>query len=222
MAFSMDLGKAALVRALASISALVLLLVLPPGRTNWLAAATFGTIAAASFAWMGHGATTPGALGTAHLAADIIHAITASVWIGALAVLLILASAAIQGNGRLEPLHAALQRFSRIGIPLVGLLLASGLVNSWVLVGPHNVERLLSSAYGQLLTVKVVLFGGMIGLAALNRNRHTPALAADLSSPRPGTSLRPLRRSVAIELALALAVLVAVAWLGTLVPTGAL
>ena len=214
----MDLGKAAVVRAMAGAVALVLLLVLLPGRTSWLVAAGFGTIAAASLAWLGHGAATDGAMGGAHLAADILHALSASVWVGALGGFLLLVNDAMRRPGGLQALHTALRRFSRIGVALVAVLVLSGLVNSWVLVGPANVGKLLTTYYGRVLLAKLALFAGMLVLAALNRNRHTPALAADLATTQEGTSLGSLRISIALEFALALGVLAAVAWFGTLPP----
>lgn len=218
VALSMDLGKAALVRALAGAGALLLIAVLAPGRTSWLVTAGFGAVAAASLAWMGHGGAGEGARGAVHLAADIVHAVAASMWVGPLVVFLLLVGEATKRKSGLE-LHAALRRFSRVGLPVVALLVLSGLVNSWMLVGPDHVGQLAAIGYGRLLLVKVALFAGMVGLAARNRNRHTPALAAGLAEEQAG-SLRPLRWSIALELALAFGVLAAVAWLGTLSPPG--
>ena len=63
----------------------------------------------------------------------------------------------------------------------------------------------------------------MLGLAAMNRFRQTPALSRDLGAGLvPLGALRALPRSVAIEIGLAALVLAIVAWLGTIVPPAAL
>jgi copper resistance protein D len=63
----------------------------------------------------------------------------------------------------------------------------------------------------------------MLGLAAMNRFRLTPALLRDLDAGAvPSGAQRALRRSIAIEAGLAASVLAIVAWLGTLVPPASL
>ena len=71
----------------------------------------------------------------------------------------------------------------------------------------------------QLLLVKIVVFFGMLALAALNRWRLTPSL--DVGTTAHGDLRRATARvkaSVAIETTLALAVVLTVSWLGTLDP----
>lgn len=213
-----DLGKAAIVRAAAALAAALLLLLLSPSRLSWLVAAVFGTIATASLAWMGHGAATEGASGQVHLASDILHALAAAVWIGALIAFFCLLAARSRSAETNEALYGALRRFSGVGSALVAVLVATGLVNSWILVGPDRMEGLWTTSYGQLLSLKLVLFVGMLGLAAANRFRLTPALARAKASASSDAALLTLRRSIALEALLGLAVLLLVAWFGTLPP----
>jgi putative copper resistance protein D len=58
----------------------------------------------------------------------------------------------------------------------------------------------------------------MLGLAASNRFRLTPALEAALGPGDPAAALSALRRSIVVEMVLMLALLGLVAWLGTLAP----
>lgn len=216
------LGRAALVRAAAAASALACLMALPAGRPLWRMTAVLGGVVAGSLAWMGHGAATEGPGHLVHLVGDILHSLAAAVWIGALAVfLLLLRPASGDDPQRLQALHGALRGFSGIGSLLVAALVASGLVNSWFLVGPQRLEGLWTVPYGQLLSVKLALFALMLGLAAANRFRLTPALGAALQGGSPVAALARLRRSVAAETATALAILALVAWLGTLAPVSA-
>lgn len=214
----MDLGKAATVRAAAALAAALLLLLLSPSRLSWLVAAVLGTIATASLAWMGHGAATEGVWGQVHLASDILHALAAAGWIGALIAFFCLLAARSRTAETNEALCEALRRFSGVGSALVAVLVATGLINSWILVGPDRVEGLWTSSYGQLLSLKLVLFVGMLGLAAANRFRLTPALARARASASSDAALQTLRRSIALEALLGLAVLLLVAWFGTLPP----
>lgn len=210
----LDLGKAAVVRASAATVALVLVVVVPPHRTNWLLAAAFGAIATASLGWMGH-AAAEGQGGAYHIAADVIHALTAAVWVGALVAFVFL----LARTPSLTVIHAALRRFSRIGLPLVLVLALTGLANGWFLVGPDNAITLAATPYGRLLLVKLTLFAAMLVLAAINRNRLTPAIESDLRSGVPNpVHLAQLRRSIAFESGLAACVLAAVAWFGILEP----
>ena len=205
----MPLGKAGLVRSIAAAGALLLLVLLPVGRGMWLSAGGLGVVAAGSLAWMGHAASES----WAHLAADIVHALAASVWIGALFAFALLTQRA-RSASHLAQLHKALVRFSALGIPLVLVLVLSGLTNSWYLVGVGNLTALPSDRYGQLLLLKLLAFGAMLVLAVLNRYRLSPAL----SGPSGGATIRRLRRSILLEGLLGVVTLALVAWLGTLEP----
>ena len=108
--------------------------------------------------------------------------------------------------------------FSAVGVSVVGVLVASGLVNTWMLVGPTGIGRILTSPYGQLLLAKLGLFGLMLALAAANRYRLTPQLDRALASNTGVHAAAPVIRSVLAETTLAFLVLVLVSWLGMLSP----
>jgi len=214
------LGKAALVRAGAAILAVVGLLATRPGRQGWLIAAALGGLATASLGWMGHGAATDGPLGQLHLASDVLHVLAGAVWIGALVGFVALLAAPDPGAHR--TLHRALRGFSGIGSVLVAVLVLTGLVNSWILVGFDHLSGLWTTPYGRLLLVKLTLVVAMLCLAVANRYRHTPALGRALAGETAAEpALRTLRRSIALETALGFAVLAVVAGLGVLPPPAA-
>lgn len=215
----MDLGKAALARAVLAVVAALFVALVPRGRSLWLGAGALGTLAAATFGWMGHGAATDGAGHTLHLVADILHAIAAAGWIGALAAFVGLVIPRRQELASLVATAEALRRFSPIGIALVATLVVTGLVNVWFLVGTM-VTMALHDPYGQLLAIKLALFAAMLALAAIHRQRSVPTLAARISARMlpEGDALASLRRSIVAEALLGFAVLVLVAWFGTLPP----
>ncbi|WP_309646539.1 copper homeostasis membrane protein CopD [Phenylobacterium sp.] len=215
----MDLGKAAVVRAAAALLAVFCLLALKPGRPAWIVAAVLGAVATASLAWMGHGAATEGLIGGLHLASDVLHALAAAVWIGALVAFLGLLLPSPAGPDARQTTHRALHGFAGVGSASVAILVVSGVINSWILIGPDRLSALWTTPYGRLLSLKLILFVAMVGLAAANRFQHTPALGRALEANASSELvLRPLRRSVILETLLGLAVLGLVAWLGALGP----
>jgi putative copper resistance protein D len=214
-------GRITALRAGLALAAGLLLLIGRPSRPLWLGVAVLGAAMVASFAWTGHGSADEGLAGALHMAADVLHLMAAAVWIGALIALsaLLLGAKGLGAEG-LPALHGALKGFSGIGSAVVAVILATGLINSGFLVGPAHLTGLVTTAYGLMLTAKVVLFLLMLGLAAANRFQLTPRLEAALGGPADG-ALDALRRSLALETALSLGVLVMVALLGTIAPPSA-
>lgn len=209
-------GAAFLIRLAALAVAFVLGLARSGRQVTLFAVALCGAVALGSLAWSGHGVMDDGRVGTLHLVADIVHLIAAGVWVGALASLLW--GLLTAGHGSTAASHRALASFASVGSASVVLVLASGLINSWLLVGPSNVLSLGTSLYGQLLVIKLALFAGMIALAAINRFRLTPALGAARTPDDALLALRRLRGSLTLETIAAFAILGLVAWLGTLEP----
>jgi putative copper resistance protein D len=210
-------GASILVRIGAAMLALGLLLALRSGRRLWTVTAASGAVGLAALAWGGHGAADEGLAGLAHTSADITHLLAAGVWLGALLMLRLLLSARAPDAAALKALHRALKGFSGVGSIVVAVIVASGLVNSWFLVGPDHLGGLTASLWGQLLLVKLALFIAMLGLAALNRFQLTPHLEAALAGDARA-ALAALRRSLALESATGLAILAMVAGLGVLAP----
>ena len=223
MAFDMEIGRAFVARALVAALAGVLLLVLRPGRATWIDLTVLGLMVCASLAWTGHGAATEGVPGFVHLGADIIHAAAAAMWLGALAALGLFLAIPHGDPERDRLTHDALHGFAGMGTLAVGLLVATGLVNTWFLVGPDRLCALLTTPYGLLLSAKLTVFVGMLALAASNRFVLTPCLHRSLEdeSQKP-SAIRALRRSLVLETALAVLLLGLVAVMGTLAPPAAM
>jgi copper resistance protein D len=159
----------------------------------------------------GHAGATPGTLGTFHVAADSLHLLAASAWLGGLIPL-----THMLANKTLDDATAVviLNRFSAMAILAVGALLASGIANSVLQL--ESLSALINTAYGRVLIAKIGLFLGMLHFAAANRSRLVPALAQAKSSEQ---ARQKLRRNIAAELGLGTLVLAAVAILGTLSPS---
>ena len=164
-----------------------------------------------SLAGSGHAAGTPGALGTVHLIADVLHLLAAAAWLGGLLPLSLLFGMALRQTdpSLASALPVATQRFSTLGLLSVGTLLATGLVNTCMLAGSLN--ALTDTDYGGLLLLKVALFAVIVAIASINRLRLMPEL--------PGSdAVRGLNRNARVEVALGLAIIAIVSVLGTLSP----
>jgi len=212
-------GRAAFLRIILIAVAIVVPFVARSSRRVWVVQSLIGATIVASFAWTGHGVKDEGVAGFVHLVGDIVHLLAAAIWMGALLALAALLLTSIRERTGARDVLRGLEAFSSIGVAVVALLLLSGVINSWFLVGPSHIGQLLTSPYGLLLDAKLALFAGMLALAAANRYRFTPQLSAAL--PGAGSqeiSLSVLRRSIVWETALALLVLAIVSLMGTLEP----
>lgn len=209
-------GTAFLVRTGALATAFALGLQSGGARAIAPLAMLMGAIALGSLAWSGHGVMDDGRTGVVHLIADIVHLLAAGIWVGALGSLLWRLFATNRDGAAAA--HGALAGFATLGTASVALVLASGLVNSWLLVGPGNLLSLGGSLYGQLLLIKLALFGGMLSLAALNRFRLTPGLGTATAPADVDSAIQRLRVSLVLETLAAMVILGLVAWLGTLEP----
>lgn len=210
------LGMAYAARAALALLVALLAVALRPGGRLWASLIVPAVLIAASFAWTGHGGATEGPWRWPHLAADVVHAVAALIWIGALAAFVVMA----RGRSGSDGFAAALVGFAGVGTLAVAAVALSGLVNVWVLVGPEALPALLTTPWGLLLGLKLAAFAGMLALAALHRYRLAPGLSA---AGGPGAPhLTRLRRTLAVELALGLAILCLVAVMGLLPPPASL
>ncbi len=171
-----------------------------------------------ALAFAGHAAAGSDMEGAVHLSADILHLVAAAAWLGALLPLAMLLSAAYSKNDAMSIRIArtATLRFSVLGVVSVGTLVATGIINSWFLVG--SIDALASTDYGRLLSLKVVLFFVMLSIAAFNRLRLTPRIVEKPGAVQRAAALRQLRNNSLMEAALGLIILFLVGMLGTLPP----
>lgn len=131
------------------------------------------------------------------IAADAIHLLAVGAWIGGLLPFAIAMRRADAGT--------VAWRFSTLGTVCVAIILATGSINTWFLVG--NLHALIATAYGRVLLLKLVLFAAILAVAAINRFRLTPRAA-----------VATLRRNAFIEVALGFGIVAIIAALGTMAP----
>lgn len=218
-----DFGRVWSVRLLIA-SALVALAVATwrrPGRSLFGLGVVIAGALVVTVALTGHAAVAQGQSGLLHRIADAAHLVAAAVWLGALLPLLLLLREGLSGSIEGIRLAAArLKAFHAIGSASVAVLLLSGAINSWYLVG--SFKHLFTTTYGGVLLAKVTLFALMVGLAADNRLRLVPSLArSSANGLGAGGTLRRLRSRIRAEFALGMLVLLAVAILGSISPASA-
>ncbi len=167
-------------------------------------------------AWTGHAGAAAGSQGAVHLGADFLHLVAAGAWLGGLPPLALLLRTIQNDTRSAELAYRVTRRFSDFGVLSVTALLASGLINSWFLVG--SMGALIGTDYGMTLLVKIVLFLAMVSFAAANRLRHLPRLSSGGGTYQAPDALRQLRRNTIAEIAIGLGVIVIVGALGVMMP----
>lgn len=178
-----------------------------------------GSIALMTLVWSGHAGASEGTAGALHRINDALHMIAAAVWFGAIAAFLLLMRPGPEpASERLSCAARSLDQFARVGTICVLIIVATGLVNSQMIVGVQNIGRSVATPYGQLLLAKLGLFALMLALAAANRWRLTPALKVGIDEANPAAAIRAIRKSLILEGLAAAAILALVAWLGTIEP----
>lgn len=156
------------------------------------------------------------------VAADWLHLAAASVWIGGLAhfVLGMWRIRTLEADARTRLTASLIPRFTRLALPSVAVLAATGLYAAYLQVG--SVPALLETLYGNVLLIKATISLVMIGLGALNFLVMTPRmrLAANQPGGKPALVAR-FRRIVTSELVLGTILLLTVGLL-TAAPPAAL
>jgi len=205
--------------AMAALLAVLLLLPNPnPGFASAtdLICAMLAAGLAASLAFAGHAAATEGLDGMIHLASDGLHLVAAGAWLGALWPLSILLGRARRAGDTVSAAIAyqATRRFSILGMISVAAILASGVVNTYEILGMMAFS-MMGTDYNRLLLAKIALFIAMLALAAFNRQRLTPRLSNARDHRR---AIRQLQWNSLAEVGLGLLILAIVAVLGRIAP----
>jgi copper transport protein len=144
------------------------------------------------------------------MAADVLHLVAVSLWLGGLALL----TAAVLPRREPDELSVVVPRFSRAAFVAVVTILVTGTFQGWRQV--RTTAGLTETTYGRLLIIKVLLFALLVGLAGLSRRlvQARYRVPAARLSFGPGAATDPdgetvvkLRRTVGAETAIAVVVL---------------
>lgn len=145
-------------------------------------------------------------------AADLVHLLGVSLWIGGLTLL----AAAVLPRRRPEELASVVAGYSVLAATAVTAIIGAGVVLAWQVVGSWH--GLFATTYGHLLLVKIVLLALVLTVASRSRSwvRTRLDIAVLLRGDR--ATVRPFVYSVAAETGLVMAVLVAASYLVTANP----
>ena len=142
-------------------------------------------------------------LGVIAKLAIAVHFFAFAAWIGSLYPLLVVCA-----GEDLQTLRGIMQRFGRDAVAIVTALIIAGGLMLLELFG--SVAELFATSYGIAFLVKLVLVVVILLIAALNKFRLTPSIQ------RQGNS-RALQRSIRMEMAVALLILMVTSYFSTIV-----
>jgi len=184
----------------------------PPTWLSVLTASVAGlALAAAS---MGHARTEshPG-IGVPSVA---VHLLAVSIWVGALAALVVLGASAwsaVPREDRNGLVRQVVQRFSRLALGAVAVLVATGTLNA--VLDLAALSDLWRTPYGRVLSAKIILLAVALAFGAW----HLWVASRRLAGIDPaGTASRSFRRSSTAELLLLATVVAFASALVALVP----
>ncbi|MHB1261885.1 MAG: copper resistance CopC/CopD family protein [Thermoplasmatota archaeon] len=197
-----------------------------PGlRSAAPAAACLAVVAAVATAAVGHAASE----GLAGGAVDAMHLLASTTWAGSLALFVVALTLAGRQGLPADTLRRAGLRFGTVALACVIVLVLFGTATALLILGRTALLdplHLTGSLYGRLLLAKVGLAALMVAVASVNRFLFLGAPAADAGGFRarmallgPDGTPRGLRRTVALEAALGLLVLVIAGALTAVSPT---
>tara|TARA_B100000809_G_scaffold8137_2_gene7922 strand:- start:3365 stop:4282 length:918 start_codon:yes stop_codon:yes gene_type:complete len=172
-------------------------------QAGWVMAALL-TVALSAFpALTGHANGTEG-LRWISISGDLIHVSAAGVWIGGLTLVLLSERAwkIRDQSANYTLLPELVPVFSRVALPAVVILLLTGTLAAWMHL--PSLGALITTSYGRTLMVKLGLVFIVLSIGLLNWRRITPRLL-DVDGPRA------MRKSAALELLFAHAVLLVTA-----------
>jgi putative copper resistance protein D len=200
------IGKAWLVR----LAVALLLTAALPWRTASIVRLALSGFLLATLALTGHANMDEGTRGLLHILNDALHVLAGGAWLGSLLALPD-CLARLRDPAFCTEAKTALRRFSSAGHLAVALVIATGIVNTVLVLQRWPTD--FTSTYQMLLATKIACVAGMTGLALINRYIFVPRMLT-----QPDRATIQIRNGTYAELALGASVLALVAFLGILDP----
>jgi mono/diheme cytochrome c family protein len=187
----------------------LLVLVVPllmPSPAKNAAAAVISGLALAVQPMLGHAGAIGGSAGATLIVSEVLHLLAAGAWLGGLLPL-------FMTIGTLPHKAAAIscRGFTPIGLSAVLLLVGTATVQVAEFMG--GLPGLFGTGYGHVALVKLALFIGLLGLAAVNRLAFTDRLAATAPD-----AVRHMRISIGLEMVLGVLVVITAGFLASHTP----
>jgi copper transport protein len=174
-----------------------------PGRAWWTLWVLLSLTLLTTWSFSGHARVSSPAW--AALTNDVVHMASGATWFAGIVILAVALPDVWQDRAkpdRLQVLSEVVSRFSLVALISVTIVAATGTLNSFFnLEAPSD---LIDSGYGITLTIKIVLFVGIVVLGAINHfliRKRLRKAAAEAGSADP---YGLFRKTLATELVLGL------------------
>jgi putative copper export protein len=136
---------------------------------------------------------------------DVIHLASGATWLTGIVLLAIALPTAWRGKDddeRLNLLTPVVVRFSKVAAISIGIVAVTGTINSFLDIG--KISDLIETRYGVSLTLKIAAFLGVLALGGIN---HFYVRRKLERADHPRSTAHLFRRTIAIELALGVAIM---------------
>lgn len=154
----------------------------------------------------GHAAVaSPGALAVAN---DLLHLICGGIWFSGIIVLALVLPDGWRGRSpeeRVQLLAPVVVRFSTVAIVTITILGITGVLNSYLHV--EHLDDMFDTAYGRAISAKIVVYLGILAVGGVNHFLVRRRLERALEEGRSDSAQSLFKKTIAIELALALTVM---------------
>jgi putative copper export protein len=142
------------------------------------------------------------------IANDLLHLICGGIWFTGIFVLALVLPDAWRGRApeeRVRLLAPIVVRFSTVALITITVLGITGVLNSFLNV--QELGDMFDTPYGRAISAKIVVYLGILAVGAINHFFVRVRLEKALEEGRSDASQSLFRKTVAIELVMALAVL---------------
>ncbi|MDQ3940106.1 MAG: CopD family protein, partial [Actinomycetota bacterium] len=175
-----------------------------PSRSWWWGWGVLATALLATSSLSGH-ARVAKPLGVS-IVNDVVHLAAGATWLTGIVVLAIMLPSAWAGRNdrdRLQLLTPVVVRFSKVAAVSIAVVAVTGVVNSFLDIAEFN--DLIDTGYGFTLTLKLIVFVGVLALGGVNHFYVRRKLQrAEADSTRISLLFR---KTIAVELSLGLLII---------------
>ena len=177
MIFHTGWGKAWLAQTVASLGYLIAVSIKSRDRLeSWYSAAAFAFVAAATPAFSGHAAAVQ-QMAIVPVFDDVIHVISASAWLGSLALLLFAGlPAVLRTENGFSKAATLVNTFSPIALTMAGIAVFTGALNAFVHINAFS--EFWTTPYGRVLAVKIGIVIITASMGAYNWKVVSPRLGS--------------------------------------------
>ncbi len=194
-------GYAFMIQVAAAVLALVAFSLAVQGmRIGWTIATISAVVLAITPGLGGHAASSP-RFTSLLISADFLHVLGGASWLGSLFCVMLIGvpiALAADGTDRWGNVASLVNSFSPIALGSATLVVASGVLASWVHL--EHFSSLWTTSYGKTLLLKLLLVGCILIFGAYNFRRVQPQLVKEEGVAR-------LRKSAGAELAVGFLIL---------------